>query len=56
MSLRSLAILAALLLLQLGGCVTAGQQSGPSVNELERRHDEMMKRAGGGSGGGGGSM
>lgn len=54
MSLRSITILAALILLQLCGCVTTSKPSGPSVNDLERRHDEMMQRMGGGSGGGGG--
>jgi hypothetical protein len=50
MSLRSIAVLAALILLQLCGCV-ANKPSDPAVNELERRHDEMMQRMGGGSGG-----
>ena len=54
MSLRALAILAALLVLQLGGCVTANSHSSPSVNELEQRHDEMMQRMGGGGGAGSG--
>ena len=53
MSLRSITVLAALILLQLCGCVTTRKTSDPSVNELERHHDEMMQRAGGGSGGGG---
>jgi hypothetical protein len=52
MSLRSITILAALILLQLCGCVAASKPSDPSVNELERRHDEMMQRMGGGSGSG----
>jgi hypothetical protein len=52
MSLRSITVLAALVLLQLCGCITAGKPSDPSVNELERRHDEEMQRMGGGSGGG----
>jgi hypothetical protein len=52
MSLRSITILAALILLQLSGCVTTSKPSDSSVNELERRHDEMMQRMGGGSGGG----
>jgi hypothetical protein len=52
MSLRSIAVLAALILLQLCGCTTASKPSSdPTVNELERRHDEMMQRMGGGSGG-----
>ena len=52
MSLRSITILAALILLQLCGCAATNRQSDPSVNELELRHDEMMQRMGGGSGGG----
>jgi len=52
MSLRSLMVLTALILLQLGGCATTSKPSDPSVNELERRHDEMMQRMGGGSGSG----
>jgi hypothetical protein len=52
MSLRSITVLAALILLQLGGCVTTSKPSDPSINELERRHDEMMQRMGGGSGSG----
>ena len=52
MSLRSITVLAALVLLQLCGCVTTGKPSDASVNELERRHDEMMQRMGGGSGSG----
>jgi hypothetical protein len=48
MSLRSLAILAALILLQLCGCAAATKPSDPAVNELERRHGEMMLRTGGG--------
>jgi hypothetical protein len=55
MSLRSVMILAALILLQLCGCVTTSKSSDPS-NALERNHDEMMQRVGGGGGGGGGSM
>ncbi|MBY0318017.1 MAG: hypothetical protein K2X72_04785 [Reyranella sp.] len=51
MSLRSISVLAALILLQLCGCVTTNKTSAPSVNELERHHDEMMQRMGGGSGG-----
>jgi len=55
MSLRSIAVLAALILLQLCGCATtAGKSSNVTVDELERRHDEMMQRMGGGSGGGSG--
>jgi hypothetical protein len=54
MSLRSITVFVALILLQLCGCVTASKPSDPSVNELERRHDEMMQRMGGGSGGGSG--
>ena len=55
MSLRSIAVLAALILLQLCGCAaTAGKSSNVTVEELERRHDEMMQRIGGGSGGGNG--
>jgi hypothetical protein len=53
-SLRSITVLAALILLQLCGCATTSKPSDPSVNELERRHDEMMQRMGGGSGGGSG--
>ena len=52
MSLRSIAILAALILFQLCGCITASKTSNPSGNELEHRHDEMMQRMGGGSGSG----
>jgi hypothetical protein len=52
MSLRSVTVLAVLILLQLCACVTTGKSSGPSVNELEQCHDEMMQRMGGGSGGG----
>jgi hypothetical protein len=51
-SLRSITVLAALVLLQLCGCATTNKPSDPSVNELERRHDEMIQRMGGGSGGG----
>jgi len=51
MSLRSIAVLAALILLQLCGCIAANKPQDPAVNELERRHDEMMQRMGGGSGG-----
>jgi len=47
MSLRSITILAALILFQLSGCVIASKLSDPAVNELERRHDEEMQRAGG---------
>ena len=50
MSLRSITVLAALILVQLCGYVTTSKPSDPSVNELERRHDEMMQRMGGGSG------
>jgi hypothetical protein len=53
-SLRSITVLAALILLQLCGCAATSKPSDPSVNELERRHDEMMQRMGGGSGGGSG--
>jgi hypothetical protein len=49
MSLRSIAVLAVLMLLQLCGCAVANKPSDPAVNELERRHDEMMQRMGGGS-------
>jgi hypothetical protein len=52
MSLRSIIVLAALILLQLCGCAATGKPSDPSVNELERRHEEMMQRMGGGSGSG----
>jgi hypothetical protein len=51
-SLRSIAALAALILLQLCGCAPTSKPSDPSVNELERHHDEMMQRMGGGSGSG----
>jgi hypothetical protein len=51
MSLRSITVLAALILLQLCGCAAASRPSNPAVNELERRHDEDMQRMGGGSGG-----
>jgi hypothetical protein len=51
MSLRSITVFAVLILLQLCGCVTANKSSDPTVNELERRHDEDMQRMGGGSGG-----
>jgi hypothetical protein len=54
MSLRSITVLAALILLQLCGCAAASRPSNPAVNELERRHDEDMQRMGGGSGGGSG--
>jgi hypothetical protein len=54
MSLRSITVLAALILLQLCGCVTTSKPSDPTANDLERRHDEMMQRMGGGSGGGSG--
>jgi hypothetical protein len=55
MSLRSIAGLI-ILLVQLCGCAqTVGKPSDASVNDMERRHDEMMQRMGGG-GGGGGSM
>jgi hypothetical protein len=47
MPLRSITMLAALILLQLCGCAAASKPSDPSVNELERRHDEMMQRLGG---------
>ena len=56
MSLRSIAVLTTLILLHLSACASSGKQSGPSVNELETRHDEMMQRMGGGSGGGGSGM
>jgi len=52
MSLRSITVLAALIRVQLCGYVTTSKPSDPSVNELERRHDEMMQRMGGGSGSG----
>jgi hypothetical protein len=52
MSLRSITVLAALILLQLCGCAATNKPSDASVNELERRHDEMMQRMGGGSGSG----
>jgi hypothetical protein len=51
-SLRSITVLAALILLQLCGCAATSKPSASSVNELERRHDEMMQRMGGGSGSG----
>ena len=51
MSLRSITVLAVLLLVQLCGCVSTNK---PSTNDLERNHDEMMQRMGGGSGGGSG--
>jgi hypothetical protein len=51
MSLQSLTVLAALILLQLCGCAAMSKPSDPSVNELERRHNEEMQRMGGGSGG-----
>jgi hypothetical protein len=51
-SLRSITVLAVLILLQLCGCITTSKPSDQSVNELERRHDEMMMRMGGGSGSG----
>jgi hypothetical protein len=54
MSLRSAVALAALILLQLCGCLTTNRSSDPTVNDLERNHDEMMQRMGGGSGGGSG--
>ena len=54
MSLRSITVLAALILLQLCGCAAMTKPSDPAVNELERRHDQEMQRMG--SGGGGGSM
>ena len=52
MSLRSIAALAALILLQLCGCTTTNKTSDPAANALERQHDEMMQRMGSGSGGG----
>jgi len=52
MSLRSLAALGLLLLLW--GCNTMNKPQDPSINEIERRHDDMMRGMGGG--GGGGSM
>lgn len=52
MSLRSISVLAAVILLQLCGCATAGRTSDPSVNVLEQRHEEMMQRMGGASGSG----
>jgi len=51
MSLRSIAALAALILLQLCGCAANGKPADSSTNALERNHDEMMQRMGGGSGG-----
>jgi len=54
MSIRSITVLAALMLLQLCGCAAMTKPSDPAVNELERRHDEEMQRMGGGSGGGSG--
>ena len=53
MSLRFVVVLAALILLQLCGCLTANKSSDPAPNNLERNHDEMMQRTGGGSGGSG---
>jgi hypothetical protein len=52
MSLRTVTVLAALILLQLCGCLTTNKSSDPASNNLERNHDEMMQRMGGGSGGG----
>src|SRR5260370_988714 len=46
MSLRSLTVLAALILLQLCGCAAMSKPSDPSVNELERRHDERLVEMG----------
>ena len=54
MSLRSIMVLATLLLVQLCGCLTTNKSSDPTANNLERNHDEMMQRMGGGSGGGSG--
>jgi hypothetical protein len=54
MSVRSIAALMALLLLQLCGCASVGKPADPSLNEIEHRHDEMMRGVGGGGGGGGG--
>ena len=51
MSLRSIAALAALILLQLCGCTTTNKPSDPMTNALERQHDEMMQRMGGGGSG-----
>jgi hypothetical protein len=51
MALRSIAVLAALIVLQLCGCAAMNKPSDPAVNELERRHNEDMQRTGGGSGG-----
>ena len=53
MSLRTLAALG--MLLFLWGCNTVNKPQDPSINEIERRPDDMMVRGMGG-GGGGGSM
>jgi hypothetical protein len=56
MSLRPILVLALLIMTQLSACVTAGKPSDPSINEIERRHEEMMRGMGGGGGGGGSGM
>jgi hypothetical protein len=52
MSLRSLAILAFLIMLQLAACGTSSRQS-TAIDEMERRHDETTRMLGGGGGGSG---
>ena len=46
MSLLSIAVLTALILLQLCGCNSANKPPDPAANVLERNHDEVMKRVG----------
>ena len=50
MPLRSLVMLAALAILQLGACSTANRQS-TAIDQLERRHEETTRMLGGGGGG-----
>ena len=49
MTFRSLALVAFVVLLQLGGCATAGKPSTRGTADTERRHDEMIMRVGGGT-------
>jgi len=51
MSLRSVAVLA-ILVLQLAGCLTEQTNSAGTL-EMERNHDQMVLTTGGGGGGGG---
>ena len=49
MSLRRVAAFTILILL-VCGCTAATKPSDPTVDDLERRHDEMTRRTGGDSG------